>query len=185
MSADPSPSDLPAGLFAAAMASHLRLHEQRIRTMFNRHRALFAEALVAEALPGAEVVLDPTAAWDITWFDQDTQQRIRIQVKCSGGYLPRRPQQPAPVNWQGLRAARSGYDPDRAEVVRGEGHLCEVFILARHEGNQIEQGWTFAAIPRQLVEGRSGITAATLRRWDLTLVGAGELASLVRRAAAP
>lgn len=44
-------SELPSQPVAAAMARQRDLHERRIRTLYNRHRAMFAESLIAELLP--------------------------------------------------------------------------------------------------------------------------------------
>ena len=53
---------LPVGIFKEALRTNRKLQENRIRKMYNRHRALFAEAIVAALLPGAAVRENPLGA---------------------------------------------------------------------------------------------------------------------------
>src|SRR5690606_32527196 len=85
-------------LFADALQSYLATQERRVRAMYNRTRAVFAEFIVATALPGATVIEDPAAAWDIDWpVDGRT---ARLEVKCSGEHLPRFPNRRCAASWE-------------------------------------------------------------------------------------
>ena len=72
---DPS---LPASVFASAMADYLATQEARVRAMYNRHRAVFAEHPVATLL-GGNVLGDPGAAWDVNWTPDPGRRAIRIR----------------------------------------------------------------------------------------------------------
>jgi hypothetical protein len=150
---------LPSGAFEHAVDRRLEVERQRIHRCYNRTRALFAEALVAELLqPGADVVENPAAAWDVTWEPRGLRS-TRIQVKCSGGWLPSRPKRvhESPARWD-LRAPTRGSGP--AFEVFGPGHQCDVFVFARHTGNDITAGWSFYVLPRTDVT-KSSRRAAT------------------------
>jgi hypothetical protein len=43
-------------LFADALQSYLEMQTRRVKAMYNRTRAVFAEFIVAAALPGATVI---------------------------------------------------------------------------------------------------------------------------------
>ncbi len=55
---------LPGDTFDRAMAAHLDGVERRVRRLYVRPRALFAEAVVAALIDGT-VVEFPAAAWDV------------------------------------------------------------------------------------------------------------------------
>lgn len=79
--------EFPPGILDDALAAYGRIQRTRVEALYNLHRAVFAESLVATLLSGAELSPDPAHDFDIKWrtagFD------IRIEVKCSGEYLPR------------------------------------------------------------------------------------------------
>ena len=149
---------LPSGVFEHAVDRRLEVERQRIHGCYNRTRAVFAEALVAELLPGADVVVNPTGAWDVTWKPRGLPS-TKIQVKCSGGWLPSRPNRvhESPARWD-FRAPTRGSGP--AFEVFGPGHQCDVFVFARHMGNDITAGWSFYVLPTTDVV-KSGRRAAT------------------------
>jgi hypothetical protein len=182
---------LSSAVYEAAMHRHLDLQRQRIEAMYNRHRALFAESLVAELL-GAEEVVDPTNAWDLSWTTPDGRP-VRIQVKCSGGFLPRYAHREAesPAKWS-VKEPGSGWqdhaDPEQQRL--GPGHHCDVFVLARHTGTGISRGWSFAVVPTYLIENartkagrpRREVTLRHLGGWGISLVEPDELAATVAAA---
>ena len=55
---------LPEGTFDRAMRAHLEMTEERVRRLYVRPRALFAEAVVAALVDGT-VVEFPASAWDV------------------------------------------------------------------------------------------------------------------------
>lgn len=169
---------LPAGVHATAMKQHLLLHRRRIEKMYNRHRALFAESIVAALLPGAEVVPNPAAAWDVEWTVG--RRRRYIQVKCSGAYLPAHPDAPpSPPRWD-LKMPTKGYAPDFSQIF-GPGHHCDVVVLARHEGSKIDRGWTFAVLRPDELDGRF-VSARWLSRKGIPLVDPDALPGEIRAA---
>ena len=138
---------LPRGIFKEALRTSHELQESRIRKMYNRHRALFAESIVAALLPGAAVTENPSAPWDVTWLRPRHRIPVRIQVKCSGEYLPRYPDGAAKAQW-GVKPPNSGFDADTWQKLPA-GHHCDVFVLARHEGRDIEGGWSFYVLSQE------------------------------------
>ena len=154
---------LPSGVFERAVERRLDVERKRIDRCYNRTRALFAEALVAELLPGANEEVNPTCAWDVTWKPPDLPT-TKIQVKCSGGWIPRfkdRGGQESPPKWE-FRAPRYGFGPDFERL--DPGHQCDMFVFARHTGRDIAAGWSFYVLPTTVVveDGKSTATANQL-----------------------
>lgn len=130
-----------------AMAGYLDMQRRRVELMYVRHRAVFAEHLVAHHLPGAQVVTDPGHGWDITWPINGVD--VRIQVKCTGEHRPRYPDTPnRKVEWD-IEPSKTMWDPDLRRNVRIEGHPCDVFVVGWHTGTQPQLGWLFAGIATQ------------------------------------
>jgi hypothetical protein len=155
--------------FDRAMAAHLDVVERRVRRLYVRPRALFAEAVVA-ALVDGEVVEFPAAAWDVEMTLSPGRQPIRIQVKCSGERAPQSPEKIRPPDWGRLTPPKSAKDP-RFGVLRA-GFNCEVFVFARHEGRDIATGWHFYVLPEWTVSRAVEINPILdLRR--VTSLGAG------------
>lgn len=167
---------LPSGVFDAALTDFGDMQRRRVLAMYNRHRAMFAESLVAALLPGAKVVENPTAAWDIDWNIDGSP--IRLQVKCSGQYLPMRETADAIANWK-LKAPKYGWDPE-SKAKLDAGHHCEAFVLARHEGSDIREGWSFAVVTPDEVDGWSSVTAHRLARLRRRLVDGEHLPEELR-----
>jgi hypothetical protein len=153
---------LPSGVFEHAVERRLDVERKRIDRCYNRTRALFAEALVAELLPGANEEVNPTCAWDVTWKTRGLPP-TRIQVKCSGGWIPRFPDRVGeiPARWE-FREPRNGFGPE-FEIL-GPGHQCGMFVFARHTGREIAAGWSFYVLPMTVVleSGKSVATADQL-----------------------
>lgn len=137
-----------------ALDSYTRMQADRVRALYNRHRAVFAEFLVAEHLPGAVVEFDPSCPWDLRWVANG--ETVRIQVKCSGEFLPHFPDRPnSKVSWD-IRPPKTVWDAERLESVPSTTHSCDVWVFCRHVGNDLEAGWTFAAIATdQLPAGKT------------------------------
>jgi hypothetical protein len=83
MPADAKQPALPEGTFDRAMHAHLELAEKRIRRLYVRPRALFAEAIVAALVDGT-IVEFPASAWDVEMPLPRRRRPVRIQVKWSG-----------------------------------------------------------------------------------------------------
>jgi len=128
--------------------------------MYNRARALFAEFVVSALLPGSTVRPDPSSPWDIDWAHPETGGHVRVQVKCSGAYLPKMgPDHVAPPKW-GVKPPKSGYDKELGKLE--PGHHCDVFVLARHTGQDIESGWTFYVASVAHLAGKNTVTSGFL-----------------------
>jgi hypothetical protein len=174
--------ELPEGVFERALAESLRLHEERIRQMFNRNRALFAEFIVAALLPGAEIAANPGSPWDVTWKPPRAKRALRLQVKCSGAYLPRMgPEYAAKATWE--VKTRGGWDQDRGEKL-ASGHHCDLYVLARHEGVDVERGWSLWVVPPEALSAFKGkITPKKLDAIGAPRSSPSDLAAAVRRTA--
>jgi hypothetical protein len=180
-SSQPSTFALPDAVFDAAMADYLATQETRVRTMYNRHRAVFAEHLVA-ALLGGKVSVDPGAAWDIDWTPAGGRDAIRIQVKCSGEFLPRYPDNPAAAAWD-VKPPKKGYNAIHPETPFPPGHNCDVFVLARHTGREITSGWRFVVASRRALADLKRINERSLPAAGLSFVAPADLARAVREVA--
>lgn len=130
-----------------AMAGYLDMQRRRVELMYVRHRAVFAEHLVAHHLPGAQVVTDPGHGWDITWPINGAE--VRIQVKCTGEHRPRYPDAPnRRVEWD-TEPSATMWNPELRRNVPNDGHPCDVFVVCLHTGTQPQLGWLFAGIATQ------------------------------------
>jgi hypothetical protein len=136
-------------MFDRAMREHLEMIEVRVRGLYVRSRALFAEAVVAALVDGT-IVEFPNAAWDVEMPGPDLTQPVRIQVKCSGERAPQSPEKIRPPYWGNFKAPLSAKDP-RFGVLPA-GFNCDVFVFARHEGLEIERGWHFYVLPAKTVQ---------------------------------
>jgi hypothetical protein len=149
MPADAEQPALPEGTFDRAMHAHLEVTEQRIRRLYVRPRALFAEAIVAALVDGTLVEF-PAAAWDVEMPLPRRRRPVRIQVKCSGERAPQSPDKLRPADWGRLRAPKSAKDSEFR--VLAAGFNCDVFVFARHEGIDITRGWHFHVLPQRTVK---------------------------------
>jgi hypothetical protein len=140
---------LPQGMFDRAMREHVEMIEVRVRGLYVRSRALFAEAVVAALVDGT-IVEFPAAAWDVEMPLTDRSQPVRIQVKCSGERAPQSPEKIRPPYWGKLKAPLSAKDPQFG--VLPAGFNCDVFVFARHEGIDIQRGWHFYVLPDKTVQ---------------------------------
>jgi hypothetical protein len=184
MSTDAEKNALPEGTFDRAMRAHLEMTEQRVHNLYVRPRALFAEAIVAALVDGA-VVEFPAAAWDVEMGVRNRRLPIRIQVKCSGERAPQSPERIRPPHWGKLTAPKSGKDP-RFGVLAG-GFNCDVFVFARHEGKDIQRGWSFYVLPEQAVTRAAKLKpvfdASRLRQLRAVRCGPSGLRRAIARAA--
>ena len=166
MAAEPK---LPNSAYADAMKAYVDVAKRRVRGLYVRPRALFAEAVVA-ALVGGEVVEFPAAAWDVEVPVHGYGRKVRVQVKCSG----ERAAHSAlgiklGATWGKLAEPSSARAPDFQPL--GPGFHCDVFVFARHEGTDIGRGWSFYVLPMSVV--RDAVrTGATFTRARLEQFGA-------------
>jgi hypothetical protein len=154
---------LPGNTLDRAMAAHLDIVERRVRSLYVRSRALFAEAVVAALIDGA-VVEFPNAAWDVEMTLSPGHRLVRIQVKCSGERGPQSPEKIRPPDWGRLAPPTSAKDP-LFGVLRA-GFNCDAFVFARHEGRDVAAGWYFYVLSERTVTSAVGIDA----RFDLRRV---------------
>lgn len=109
-------------------------------------RGLYAECLVAEALPGAVLMEDPIAPSDLQWRD------ITIAVRSTGARSTGHTELTKPFggSWSfGAKYAWLGQ-----QWADGAARRCwaDVVVLAKHDGFSIQEGWTFYVLPDQVVE---------------------------------
>jgi hypothetical protein len=169
---------LPPTVFARALAGHVDLQVRRVFAMYNRNRALFAESVVAALLPGAQVLEDPSAAWDIVW--PITRGPIRIQVKCSGEVVPHFPDNKGKARWD-LTEPKHGWHPDEKRKI-GPGHHCHAAVLARHTGADVAHGWSFFALRSEKIAGLRRVSEAQILAKGATAADAETLPRAIRRA---
>jgi hypothetical protein len=164
MPADAEQPALPEGTFDRAMHAHLEVTEERIRRLYVRPRALFAEAIVAALVDGTLVEF-PAAAWDVE--------------------MPLAPQSPdklRPANWGRLNAPKSAKDSEFR--ILAAGFNCDVFVFARHEGIDIKRGWHFYVLPQRTVERAVAVGPAfDLRRLERLHAVRCEASELKKRVA--
>ena len=117
---------------------------KRARALYNLPRAMFAESLVADALGGASLDINPANPWDMLWPHPDLKYMTKIQVKCSGAILPLKiasgPGYRSRPVWN-FPAPKSGSHRRLRDT--GPGRQCHLIILARHEGEDLGAGWHF------------------------------------------
>jgi hypothetical protein len=146
--------DIMPAVFDMALGRFVELQRERVVKMFNRDRARFAEVLVAVLLgEGAAVAVSPNAAWDVTYTPSPDTRPLRLEVKCSGAYLPSKvianPSYRASPAWE-LPVNKVGtQDADFKSLEKGRHR--DVLVLARHEADVLELGWYFRVLPSELV----------------------------------
>lgn len=121
----------------------------------------FAEHIVADALPGAKHRASAIAEWDLAWKD------FKIEVKCStqrqaGATETDKPSAEVwrvPAHYAWNEAARDWHPGEKRR-------WADVYVLARHEGFDHLQGWSFYVVPCSWLNSRHAetVTGATLRR---------------------
>jgi hypothetical protein len=168
------------------MRAHLEVTERRIRRLYVRPRALFAEAIVAALVDGG-VVEFPAAVWDIEMPLPGRPEPIRIQVKCSGERAPQSPDKSRPAYWGRLKAPKSARDPQFG--VLAADYNCDVFVFARHEGRDITRGWHFYVLPQRKVKKAATLNSdfdlSRLKRLHAVRSDAATLKRRVAEAARP
>lgn len=169
---------LPPGTYATALGVHLAMQRTRIERLYNRTRAVFAESIVVALLPGAVLIEDPAAAWDVSWQPPGRARPIRIQVKCSGERLPRFPGRRTPATWD-FEPPKRGFDPETGRALPA-GHHCDVLVLARHRGEDISQGWSFFLVRPDAVNRTRRVTPQHLEHAGARHCEAAGLATVVR-----
>jgi hypothetical protein len=156
---------MPEDKYELALRRHIRMIERRVRKLYVRPRAVFAEEVVAVWVDG-KVMEFPGQAWDIE-MQLPPGRAVRIQVKCSGERAPfDREIRRAPV-WGVLKTPtrNRGGPPDYRHL--GEGLKGDVFVFARHTGWSITQGWWFYVLSTRRV--RAGIRQHPTLKPNITL----------------
>jgi hypothetical protein len=140
----------------------MRYH--RLRTLFGMALGGFAESVVAECLPGSLEAPAGAARVDIQWAPTEASTSIGVEVKMSRG-----------DRWD---VSERGAREDGVRVVR---RRADVYVLARHEGDDRREGWAFFVVPCWRLDswGRSSISAKRLRVWEVPEVRGDELAPAV------
>lgn len=120
----------------------------------------YAEHVVADALPGAQQSASTSAAWDLDW------KGISIEVKCSterqAGVAET--DKPSAEKWD-VRP-HYAWDHEAQDWHPGDKkRWADVYVLARHEGFDHREGWSFYVVPSRWFDNRGTITVtgASLR----------------------
>jgi hypothetical protein len=162
--------DLPAlEELTEAERRWLGIRLRRLRDLSGMTLGSFAEAVVAEALPGALEAPEGTARVDIAWTPRANAKPIAVEVKHSRGNL-----------WNvSERNAREGGVPVRRR-------RADVYVLANHEGDDHRTGWTFYVVPCWQLDqwGRGTVSESRLAPWGVCRIAAEQLPSAVTAAAA-
>lgn len=131
---------------------------RRLRALGGMTLGGYAEAVVAEALPGAVESEGGTDRIDMTW------RGLAIEVKCT-------------------RGAKWGVGPSnqREEGVRVSRRRADIYVLAVHAGDDHRDGWIFYVVPRWRLDdhGRKEVGLSRLRDWGIASCDAASLADAV------
>jgi hypothetical protein len=158
--------ELPDGSFDRALASFLGTAQARLLAMYAGHRARFARFLVAELLPGAVSERDPATPWHVFW-PVIPAAPIRIAVVCPRTPDPTAADEFGNAVWE-IPSARPSID--RSDLPSP----IDALVLARHEGADVQTGWTFRTVGTgQLHAGP--LTAAQLDAHGMTETSAAQL----------
>jgi hypothetical protein len=144
----------------------------RLRSLSNVTRGLFAETLVASAPPGSTRPNDTYDAIDLTW------RGITIQVKCSGAIQTWHSNDcPAsPARWSTPRR-RKATDSGRLEAAAPQ-RWADVWVLARHEGSDTMSNWRFYVVSSAELDELIGPAGSTVTVAKLKGIAAVELGGL-------
>lgn len=184
-------NDLPADGQGAEVELELERHSvlqeaksrliQRVtddlHSLDNTTRGMFAEELVASALPGASTRAN-WAGYDIEWHD------VRIEVKTSGAVQSWHQTGQAPSRAAWSVPERQAWDPETNEYADAAARSADVYVLARHEGEQITEGWTFYVVPTSMLNdlGQTSLGIGTLDRLAVVPVTLDRLEAAVSEA---
>jgi hypothetical protein len=142
----------------------------------NVTRGIYAEALVTEALPGAS----RPSGWgavDVLW------DNISIQIKTSGARQSwhEADHAPSPAQWQ---ISQKSVWASATNTYSDPAWHCDVYVLARHEGDDHRYGWTFHVLSQAelitLLGARKSVTARRLESAGYVPVTAEELPATIR-----
>jgi hypothetical protein len=124
---------------------------------------------------------NPSTAWDIEWRTARGAAPLRLQVKCSGEYLPRMgATYRSPAVWS-FPPCKNGFDDDGRPL--GPGHHCDLVVLARHRGTDIGAGWTFFVLPIHAAARTDKVRPEHLAQMGALSCDPTALANTIRRAA--
>lgn len=142
-------------------ASERRFVEVRLRrlqALGGMALGTYAEAVVAEALPGAVESEAGTDRVDMVWDGR------AIEVKCTRG-----------TKW--------GVAPSykREDGVKVRRRRADLYVLAQHHGDDHRVGWSFYVVPRWRLDdhGHDQVTVSRLSEWGYVICGVEDLPSAV------
>lgn len=161
--------DLPAAEDLTSVERRwLALRLARLRDLAGMALGTYAEAVVADALPGSLEAADGTARVDIAWLPEGSTKEIAVEVKHSRG-----------GQW-GVSASNARENGERIRRRR-----ADVYVLADHSGPDHRIGWRFYVVPRWRLDGwdRKNVSASRLRNWNIGPVDAEALPAAVLAAA--
>lgn len=135
--------------------THRRLHSRDPWT-----RGLYAEALVAHLLHGAQLAAHSASPHDVEWTVDG--RTITIAVRATGSYsmdhrFDDTHAKPFPGSWK-FGPPKRGWDPTTQDFIRDQNgevlRRCwaDVAVLCRHTDFNIETGWNFFALSGPVIE---------------------------------
>lgn len=166
---------------------------RRLRARDPWTRGHFAEVLVTRALPGAVRSNHSAAPFDIKW--RDGNRTVTITVRTTGSYSMDHHsgdnKAPFSGSWR-FPFGKRAWDPTEQQFVQGadgdELRRCwaDVAVLCRHDSLDITDGWTFAVVPRVMIEQWSteSITPTSIKKAGCMPVDGAGLAEAIRKVVA-
>ena len=164
------------------------LHESlaRLRGRDPWSRGYFAEALVAETLPGASCPRHSASPYDIEW-NPGGGKPIKIAVRATGAYSMDHEEgdgkKPFAGSWKFPRSKGAWLEGNWLEETRR--CWADVVVLGHHKAFQITQGWSFYVLSRSEIEDwpSESLRPNTLKSRGFGPVERIDLADEVSRAA--
>lgn len=147
----------------ASVAEERFLDDQllRLRQLESRTRGLFAEGLIAYHLgPSAHGSSYAASPWDLCWEDRTIAVRVTGQYN-SETVLPADGQDPVATRPHWKFSRRRAFTDDGTLSDESRGVWADVLVLGLHEGEVIEDGWTFIVIGGRVIDDE-GINALGL-----------------------
>lgn len=122
-------------------------------------RGLYAEALVASVLPGAQLAGHSASPHDIEWNINGISMTIAVRTTgtYSMDYHETRNAKPFAGSWKFERPVRA-WDPKSKDFLQdSDGEIlkkcwADVAVLCRHTSIDVSDGWEFFVIPDRVIE---------------------------------
>lgn len=122
---------------SSSEARFIRNVVDRLRRLESRARGSYAEALICNLLPGAELATYAVSPHDLIWGG------ITIAVRTTGSrnadHTPDTPPHAGSWNFPPVES----WDPENPDVSEKRRCWAQVAVLAFHDGSDLAAGWRF------------------------------------------